>query len=472
MEQLLLDTGQNAGLFVLIFTGLILLIIEATRQTRAVVSYYVSIFGLIISLVFFVLHFSDDVQSFYGMIRVDRYANFFNVIFIIATLFSIVFSRYYLQKINYHRGEFYILLIFSIVGMSLIASANDLIILFLGIELMSLCLYVLVGFIRIFEKKNEASLKYFLLGAFATGFLIYGIALIYGSAGTTNILFLSRMSALASTNLLFLIGIALLFSALAFKTAAVPFHMWAPDVYEGAPTPVTGFMSTAAKAAAISALITIFIRVFDFAGGKTNEIIAVVSAASMILGNIVAISQSNIKRMLAYSSIAHAGYMLAGIASGTIEGMLGVMFYISVYTIMNLGAFAIIALLEKEDDKKLLVDDYAGLAKTYPLLAALMAIFMFGLTGLPPFAGFFGKYYVFFSAVKAKMTWLAVIGVLASLISAYYYLRVVVLMYFHEIKNAGPKEYFPRIVIFLISVCAFIVLLLGLFPSLVVNVAQ
>jgi len=473
LEQLVSDIGQNTGLFTLIVTGMILLIVESARGTRPVVSYYVSIFGLLLSLSFFIMDFSLESQSFYGMIQTGAFANFFNILFVIACLLSVVYSRYYLQKLNYHRGELYVLLILSTVGMSLIASASDLIILFLGIELMSLALYVLVGFVRNLEKKNEASLKYFLLGAFATGFLVYGIALIYGATGTTNINSLSSVYKAGTTSLLFLSGILLLFSALAFKSAAVPFHMWAPDVYEGAPTPITGFMSTAAKAAAVSAFITIFIRTFSFAGTKTSEIIAIVSVASMILGNVVAIAQNNIKRMLAYSSIAHAGYMLVGISAGSVEGKIGVMFYIAVYAIMNLGAFAVVGLLERENENNLLIEDYSGLGKTKPFLAALMAIFMFALTGLPPFAGFFGKYYVFVSAIKANMTWLAIVGVLASLVSAYYYLRVVVIMYFRDAQSEIQKDtlFMPKIVLLSIFICALAVLILGIFPSLIVNIA-
>jgi NADH-quinone oxidoreductase subunit N len=279
------------------------------------------------------------------------------------------------------------------------------------------------------------------------------------------------MFATVSTNLLFIIGVGLLMIGLSFKVSAVPFHMWAPDVYEGAPTTVTGFMSTGVKAAAFAAFIMLFIRTFDFLGGRVNEIIAILAAASMLLGNIVAIAQTNIKRMLAYSSIAHAGYMLCGIAAGTLDGQIGVMFYLVAYTAMNLGAFAIIGFIEQEEDKNLLLDDYAGLRQSQPLLSALMAVFMFALAGVPPFAGFFGKYYVFLAAVKANMTWLAIIGVLASLVSAYYYLRIVVLMYFRE-KQVDVVYKPSHIALAVVVACAVLVLVLGLFPSLIVQIAQ
>jgi NADH-quinone oxidoreductase subunit N len=363
------------------------------------------------------------------------------------------------------------MLLFTTVGMMLIASANDLIILFLGIELMSVCLYVLAGFIRTKERANEAALKYFLLGAFSTGFLLYGIALIYGAVGTTNLLLIQNLFAVVSNNPLFVVGAGLLIIGLAFKVGAVPFHMWVPDVYEGAPTTVTAFMSTGVKAAAFAAFITVFIRTFDFLGGRVNEIIALLAAASMILGNITAIVQTNIKRMLAYSSIAHAGYMLSGIAAGTIDGQVGVMFYLAAYSMMNLGAFAIISFVERENDKNLLLDDYHGLSRQQPFLAFLMAVFMFALAGVPPFAGFFGKYYVFLAVIKSHMTWLAIIGVLASLVSAYYYLHVVVLMYFRE-GHADVASKPSRAALTVVVVCAAAVLILGIFPSFVIQIAQ
>ena len=485
MNSYLTDLISNAPIMVVIVTVLLAMVVEATRRTHPTATYYISLIGLVIASVFTVTNLTIEGESFGGMVRHGGYANFFGTLFCITALMTVILARNYFERQNYHRGEFYILLLFATIGMMLIASANDLIILFLGIELMSVCLYVLAGFIRMKERSNEAALKYFLLGAFATGFLLYGIALIYGAVGTTNILLMRNVFVVVSTNMLFVIGAGLLMIGLAFKVAAVPFHMWAPDVYEGAPTPVTAFMSTGAKAAAFAAFITVFIRTFDFLGGRVNELIAVLAAASMIVGNVVAIAQTNIKRMLAYSSIAHAGYMLCGIAAGTIDGQVGVMFYIVAYAMMNLGAFAIISIVEGEDDKNLSLDDYTGFSRHQPLLALLMAVFMFALAGVPPFAGFFGKYYVFFSAIKAQMTWLAIIGVLASLVSAYYYLRIVVLMYFREGKakiwEAPPDgragiplgEVKPSIVVLaVVIICAVVVLALGLFPSLITQTAQ
>jgi NADH-quinone oxidoreductase subunit N len=471
MNSYLVDLVYNAPVMIVTITALVAIIIEAARKTRPIAVYYVSLIGLIVAAIFAASNLSDEGQSFGGMVRHGGFANFFGLLFCISALLTVVISKNYFKLHNYHRGEFYILLLFSTIGTMLIASANDLIILFLGIELMSVCLYVLAGFIRTKERSNEAALKYFLLGAFSTGFLLYGIALIYGAAGTTNLIMVRNVFAVVSTNLIFIVGAGLLVIGLGFKVAAVPFHMWAPDVYEGAPTPVTAFMSTGAKAAAFSAFIIIFIRTFDFLGGRVNELIAILAAASMILGNVIAIAQTNIKRMLAYSSIAHAGYMLSGIAAGTIDGQVGVMFYLTAYTLMNVGAFAIISFIEKEGDSNLLLDDYIGLSRSKPLLAALMAVFMFALAGVPPFAGFFGKYYVFYSAIKANMVWLAIVGVLTSLVSAYYYLRIVVLMYFRESKTEISVTT-SREALIAVVLCAAFTLLLGFFPSIVVQIAQ
>jgi NADH-quinone oxidoreductase subunit N len=470
MNSFLADLIANAPVMTVTVTALISMLVEASRQTRPVVNQYVGVMGLTVATVFAASNLTMEGQSFGGMIQHGGYANFFGILFCVVALLTLILSRNYFERQKYHRGEFSILLLFSTVGMMLIASANDLIVLFLGIELMSVCLYVLVGFIRTKGFANEAALKYFLLGAFATGFLLYGIALIYGAVGTTNLTLIRNAFAVVSTHTLFMIGAGLLITGLAFKIAAVPFHMWAPDVYEGAPTTVTAFMSTGAKAAAFAAFITVFIRTFDFVGGRVNELIAILAAASMILGNIVAIAQTNIKRMLAYSSIAHTGYMLAGIAAGTLDGQVGVMYYLAAYAMMNLGAFAIVGFVEQEGDQKLSLDDYIGFSHSQPLLAALMAVFMFALAGVPPFAGFFGKYYVFFAAIQANMVWLAIIGVLTSLVSAYYYLRLVVYMYFREGQNNVAVP--PRTVLMPAVMCAILVVVLGLFPSLIVQTAQ
>jgi NADH-quinone oxidoreductase subunit N len=471
MNLYVTDIVSNAPMMIVIITALIAMIVEAARHTRPVTIYYVSLVGLIIAVIIASLNLKVEGRSFGGMVQHGGYSNYFGILFCVVAILTVILSRNYFEQQKYHRGEFYILLLFATVGMMLIASANDLIIIFLGIELMSVCLYVLTGIMRTKERANEAALKYFLLGAFATGFLLYGIALIYGAVGTTNLVLIRGAFVIVSVKPMFVIGAGLLIIGLSFKVGAVPFHMWVPDVYEGAPTTVTAFMSTGVKAAAFAAFIAVFIRTFDFLGGRVNELIAILAAASMILGNIVAIAQTNIKRMLAYSSIAHVGYMLAGIATGTLDGQIGVMFYLTAYTFMNIGAFGIVSIIEREDENSIFIDHYAGLSRQRPLLAFLMAVFMFALAGVPPFAGFFGKYYLFFAAIKAQMTWLAIVGVLTSLISAYYYLRIIVFMYFRE-GQADVVSTPTRVALTAVIVCAVAVLVIGVFPSLIIELAS
>ncbi len=451
-------------LFSLTVTVLLIIIAEAARVGRARYSHLLAITGLLVTGLLAGLNLHESGEAFNGMFTTDAPSSYLTILLSVAGIVTALVAQPYFEHRDAHRGEFYILMLFAIIGMVLMASANDLITLFLGIELMSVCLYVLAGFERTKDRQNEASLKYFLLGAFATGFLLYGIALIYGSVGSTNLDAVSRAYAGVANEPLFLLGTALLISGLGFKVAAVPFHMWAPDVYEGAPTVVTGFMATAAKSAAFAALATVMLRTFDIGGSATSDVLALLAAASMILGNIVAIAQTNLKRMLAYSSIAHAGYLLTGVASGTAEGFSGVYLYLTAYTVTTLGAFAVIGWHERANGEGTSLDDYVGLSQHQPVLAAVMALFMFSLTGIPPFAGFIGKYYVFMAAVRADMTWLAVIGVLTSAVSAYYYLRVIVMMYFRE--RDGEHIPLPRIsVMIALGVTAMLVVLVGILPA-------
>lgn len=465
------DLWYSAPLLSLTAFGLLTLIVEATGKDKPVPSYWMSLIGVAVSLVLSFFNLESGTPVFNGMILQGGYAGYCNLIFLSSACLSIVLSRSYLERMQCHRGEFYILILFATTGMMLMAAALDLAIVFLGIELMSVCLYVLVGFMRKKERANESALKYFLLGAFATGFLLYGIALIYGTSGTTNLIAISKSFPQLVQNSLFLIGCGMLIIAFSFKIAAVPFHMWAPDVYEGAPTTITGFMSTGAKAAAFATFVGVFIRVFDIPYTTLSSVLALIAAASMIVGNVTAIAQNNVKRMLAYSSIAHAGYMLSGIAAGTADGEKGILFYLVAYTFMNIGAFGIVSWVEQQEDKRLTFDDYAGLSARQPALAALMSIFMFSLAGIPPFAGFFGKYYVFLAAVKADLTWLAIVGVLTSLVSVYYYLRLVVVMYFRE-GEADVDKKVPIPAVLAVSLAAALVIVLGIYPSLILDLTK
>ncbi|HAL57628.1 MAG TPA: NADH-quinone oxidoreductase subunit N, partial [Bacteroidetes bacterium] len=329
MQFTLNDLWQSAPLLTVTATGLLALLVEGAGKGKPIRVYWISLAGLAVAAGFSLQNLGPEVPLFSNSIVGGGYASYFNLLFLSSALFSIILSKAYLERLDVERGEFYILILFSTLGMMLMAAATDLIVIFLGIELMSVCLYVLAGFMRKKMIANESSLKYFLLGAFATGFLLYGIALIYGSAGTTNLKLISQAFPRLVENSLFLIGAGMLVIAFSFKVAAVPFHMWAPDVYEGAPTTMSAFMSTGAKAAAFAAFVSVFLRTFEVAGTKLGEIVAIVAAASMIIGNVSAIAQNNLKRMLAYSSIAHAGYMLSGIAAGNVEGERGILFYLA-----------------------------------------------------------------------------------------------------------------------------------------------
>ena len=349
------------------------------------------------------------------------------------------------------------------------AAARDLFVVFLGLEIMSVSFYVLAGLNRKRLSANEASLKYFLLGAFATGFLVYGIALIYGSVHTTSIQIISSKFADLSGNILFMGGILLFLIGFSFKIAAFPFHMWVPDVYQGAPTTVSALFSTGGKAAAFSAIMVVLAVMF--AGSGQNQFtpyLAVISTLSMLYGSIVAIAQTDIKRMLAYSSIAHAGYMIIGLSAGNALGVAGIIFYLAAYTFINLGAFGVVSIIEGENESNLTIDSYSGLNKKSPMLAALLAIFMFSLAGIPPFAGFFGKYYVFIAAIKADLTWLAILGVFSSAISAYFYLRIVVVMYFKDSSSDFKIEKSNTANLAIIISVLFVVLL-GVAPGSLID---
>ncbi len=459
------DIIASAPLFIITATALLVLLLEALLKRNEILSYLISSAGLVITAVTALLQVGDTGTAFNTMLTTGGLGSFFSALFSISALLTILISREYLRKEQAAHGEFYLLILFATIGMMLMASAGDLIIVFLGIELMSICLYILAGFFRMRSESVEASLKYFLLGAFASGFLLYGIALIYGAADTTNISQIAASYHLLSGSAYFWVGAGLLLVGLAFKVGAVPFHMWVPDVYEGSPTTISGFMSTGAKAAAFAAFVLIFIH-HPETGPRMKTVLSILSASSMIIGNIIAVSQSNLKRMLAYSSIAHAGYMLSGLAAGNMLGRSGIMFYLATYMFMNIGAFGVLSLVET-NGKNLTYDDYRGLASKRPMLAAAMAVFMFSLAGIPPFAGFFGKYYVFIAAVSADLTWLAILGVLTSLISVYYYLRLVMVMYFQE--GGADLPSFSRLSIAVLVVAVLAVIGIGIYPSSVLN---
>ncbi len=406
---------------------------------------------------------------FQNMLATGGDVNIFYFIFTFGAAIICLLSIDYLKKYGAYFGEFYILLQTSVLGMMFMAGAKDLFMIFLGLELMSISFYALAGLNRKSLKANEASLKYFLLGAFATGFIVYGIAFIYGTAQSTSIEVIAGKFGELSHNLLFITGVLLFLIGFSFKIAAFPFHMWVPDVYEGSSTTVAGLFSTGGKAAAFAAIIVTLGSIFNGIDHNIFEpYLAVIAVLSMLFGSIVAISQNNVKRMLAYSSIAHAGYMLIGLAAGNYDGIAGIIFYLAAYTFMNLGAFGIVAMIEGKNETNLTLDSYSGLASRQPLLAAMLSIFMFSLAGIPPFAGFFGKYYVFIAAIKANLTWLAIVGVISSVISVYFYLRIVVLMYFKDAElDVKVEESNTGLLAVMVSV--LLVIVIGIAPGSLIS---
>lgn len=419
--------------------GLIAIMLEAFKKA-ADLTYSLSFGGIVVALLFAIQSlYGETGTAFSGMIIYGGVGAFGSVVVLLGSLFTFTISRDYLMDLDLHNGEVYGLMLFSVTGMLGLALTNDLITLFISLETMSVCLYVLAGLIKNEKIGAEAALKYFLLGAFSTGFLLYGIALIYGATGATN---LTAIAAGAEPTLLFLAGTGLLFVGIFFKIAAVPFHMWTPDVYQGTPTTITAFMATAVKSATFVAFVLVLTRMLpDSELGDWQSVIQVVSILTMIVGNLIAMAQDNVKRMLAYSSIAHAGYLMVGLAAGNDAGYAGVLYYLFAYTIMNVGAFGVIAYYERNHGLDFTeIDSYAGLGFKVPVMGVMLSVFLFSLAGIPPMVGFIGKYYVFAAAVQAGLIPLAIIGVLASAASVYYYLRVMVYLYFKE----AHKEYSMR----------------------------
>jgi NADH-quinone oxidoreductase subunit N len=424
--------------------------------------------GLAVVLGLTIARAGEMQSAFHDMVVVDGFSSFLNSLFLASGLFGIALAYNYLKRLGIERGEYYVLLMFSISGMMLMAQANDLIIVFLALELLSIPLYVLAAFARPRAESEEAGLKYFLLGAFATGFVVYGIALVFGATQSTSLEdIVTVIQTGAAVHYLLLIGAALILIGFGFKVAAVPFHMWTPDVYEGAPSPVTGFMAVGAKAAGFAALLRVFVTAFPALGPDLVPVLWGLSALTMVIGNLLAISQTNIKRLLAYSSIAHAGYILMAFVSFSNpkvapDAVASALFYLVTYAITSFGAWAVVIALEKAEGKGLAIDDYAGLGKRKPALAAAMTIFMLSLTGMPPTLGLVGKFYLFRTAIAGGFVGLAVIGVLTSLISAYYYLRVVVVMYMRDGEPQTSGEIWLHLTT---AVAALATVVLSFLPS-------
>jgi NADH-quinone oxidoreductase subunit N len=381
----------------------------------------------------------DKLTAFGGALTIDGFALFFNWIFLAASLMVALISYKYLEIEEEHHGEYYGLILLANCGMFFLAAATDLVTLFIGLELMALCFYVLVGFLRANKRSNEASIKYLLLGAFSSGFLVYGFSVLYGLAGSTKLGDIA--AALAGRQLLdplVLLALATTSVGLLFKISAVPFHMWAPDAYEGAPTPVTAYLAVGSKAASFAFLLRMFMGPLASTRGVWEPLLAVVAIASMTVGNLAAITQSNVKRLLAYSSISHAGYMLLGLIAGNETGIQGVLVYVLVYTFMNLGAFLVVVALRRQNLMGEDVEDMAGLVHKSPGYAFLMLIFLVSLAGIPPTAGFIGKYFIFLSLIQTGHYFLAVIATLYVAVAIYYYFRIVRSMFASPLADQIP----------------------------------
>ncbi|MBD3401362.1 NADH-quinone oxidoreductase subunit NuoN [candidate division GN15 bacterium] len=422
--------------------------------------------GFIAAFAYALGQWGHQSSGFAGMVTCDNFGVMFKLIFIVASVLSILLIGQYMKSRGIDKPEFFVLIAISAIGMMAMANTTDLVVMFIGLEVMSLPLYVLAGFNRRSLESNEAGIKYFLMGAFATAFLLMGIAFIYGASGTTNLRqVVTDFNYIAAGRGMYLYaGVAMIMIGFGFKVGAVPFHAWIPDVYHGAPTPVTAFFSVAPKAAAVAVLLRIFL--YGFADvALVTKAFWILAVLTMTIGNILALRQDNVKRMLAYSSIAHAGYILVAITVGTQEAISAAIFYVVAYTFFNLGAFAIIALLETRMGAQSEFSELAGLSKSAPWIAVLLAVFMFALSGFPPTVGFFGKFYIFRAAVESNFITLAVIGVLNSFLSVYYYLRVVKTCYFDDVTEAQKPVFVPATVGLALIITTFGTIGLGLFPQ-------
>ena len=459
---------------VIVLTFVIVMVFDLFKSIRKSVLAWVTIIGSAIALWASVemLHAGVIGNEFNGMMRVDRFSMFFNIIFLVSTILVTLISINYLDRNDKRQGEYYVLILLATLGMMLMASGNELIVVFLGLELMSLSLYVLAGYFRSIQVSSEAGMKYLLLGAFASGFFLYGIALIYGGAGTTSIPDIASELEAGGSSPLMLAGMFLLIVGFGFKVALVPFHQWAPDVYEGAPTPIAAFISAGPKAAGFAAFLRIFTGALESLQSEWIVVVVILAVLTMTVGNVIATAQSNIKRMLAYSSVAHAGYVLVGLAAANNDGISSAMLYLLVYCVMNVGAFAAVILARTEDGESLRIADYAGLGFRKPLLALFMTIMLLSLAGFPPTAGFVGKFYVFRSAVDAGHIWLVVIAAINTAISAFYYLRVVVVMYMKDPEAERDFHAYPGLLVFTLLLATIGVVLIGVLPSYFLGPAQ
>ena len=456
--------------------GLLLLIIGGVTKgpVASKICGALCIAGSLFALVFTANMWGTNLDVFNQLYTIDNYGTFFKVLFLAILILVALVSLRYADREEIGGGEYYSLLMFGVLGMMVMTSSHHFVTIFIGLEVMSLSIYILCALLRGNIASVEAALKYFLLGAFATAFLLYGMAMIYGSTGIIDVVELKRyflMKQPFSATML-IIGIGFLLVGFGFKVSSVPFHMWTPDVYQGAPTSITAYMATGVKAAAFGALIRVFFTAFIPFQFGWSEIIWVLAVLTMTVGNITALVQRDIKRMLAYSSIAHAGYILVAFITGDRAQASSMLYYLMAYTFMNIGAFTAVIVLQKKGDSNSDLDSFAGLGARHPFIALCMSIFLLSLAGVPPLAGFMGKFYVFSTAVKAQYYWLAIIGFLNSAVAAYYYLRVMMYMYFRDpVGDEGVADRAPQYGLVMI-ICIVALLYMGIFPQVFVHMAQ
>lgn len=467
-----IDLGSILPALVLCVAGLVIIVVGLfLRKGMPTVACLISLVGIIAA--FFAnspLRYLNQ-DAFSGLIAMDAYSWFLNILILVASGLTALISIRYLSDEGLELYEYYVLLLFASAGMMFMVSANHLLVLFMGLETLSISIYVLAGVRRTDPRSKESALKYLLLGAFASGIFLYGAALLYGAAGSLSLPGLAKYFHGGPVSLTAKVGMGLLLVGFGFKIAAVPFHMWTPDVYEGAPTPITAYMSVGVKAAAFAAFVRVFFESLVPLQVNWAAMLWVLSVITMIVGNIAALRQENIKRMLAYSSIAHAGYILIGMVVGREAGLSAMLYYLLAYTFTNVGAFGVVALVGRKGEANTMIDDYRGLAKVHPLLALTMSVFLFSLAGIPPTAGFVGKFTIFMAAIESGYIWLVIVGVLTSAASVFYYFRVVMKMYM-EAPEVEPESlrFCPYMATGLFIAVAG-VLYIGIFPTTYLNLA-
>jgi len=459
---------------ILTIAGTLLLVMEGFKKEKDSRSLISTLTAVAIAAAMYgtVVAYQNPGLAFSNMLISDGYAAFFRLVVLGVGLLTVFSSTAYLEREKANSGEFYVLILFSLAGQCLMAAANELIMVFIGLEVSSIASYILAGYLRDDKRGNEAALKYFLLGSFATAFLLYGVAWVYGMTGSTNLMEIRAAIGRGVPSMTMVSAAAgLMLVGFAFKISAAPFQGWAPDVYQGAPSPVSGFLSAGPKAVAFAVMIRVFQTAFDAISPKWEPVLWIIALVTMTIGNFAALWQNNIKRLLGYSSIAHAGYVLVAVTTHSTTGTAAAMFYLAAYGLMNYGAFAIVTHVAGDGEHRVTLDDMKGLAQREPAVAALLTVFLLSLIGVPLTAGFFGKFYIFKAAIDSNLVWLTALGLLNSAVAAYYYLRILVVMYMHDPESTEHVSAIPGGLKLTMWVTAAATLVLGVFPGLVLDFA-